>query len=705
MSSPPSVAVIGAGLHASKVHFPILSALQKEGKIVLKVICDLNLSAAQTAKEAFGFEETSTSGNDVVGRSDIDAVYIFGTATMHYEYGLLALQNGKHVFVEKPPAPDATSLQHMADTAMKQHVECMVGLNRRFYAGVEILRKEIDGRSRILSLEGVFHMANLRTPPRYGATTWLEANGIHALDLLMYLQDSKMPEYVYSAQNGTSLKEVPQNQATLLVWENGTHATCMTTNESGARSERYAVHTPDISYECDRTTLTVFRKGEEPVRTEFSFDEGAGFVTEHEEFVAVITGDLPRSRSSATLVVPTLRVIERILKGEQSESQKVSSSEYAPSLPVQDVRMSPKTGALYIQTATLAPHLPELQKRFSLIFPDDLEANPEKGSEVIAAVTGPDGGPLTDERLAQFPNLALLGVVGSSLKKYNPESVLKRGVPIVSGAPAYAEAVAEFVVMLAILGMRQAGLSHDVMRHGGWGVKDTTWKDALRERLMPLGAHQSFRRLFANTPLWALGKQAIGAGGVPEKRKSNNFSGATVGIIGYGPIARKVVVLLAPFDCRIFLYSEHCSKEEAAHLGVEKVTLAEALGADVVTLHRGLSPETFHSIGEKEIAHMKSGAVFVNTARGGIVDTEALLRRLKRNDLFACLDVFEEEPLPAGSPLRRLSNVFLTSHLSGGTATLKKRAAAYVAEALPKFLDGEEVESVVRSLEHLHRMT
>ena len=101
-------------------------------------------------------------------------------------------------------------------------------------------------------------------------------------------------------------------------------------------------------------------------------------------------------------------------------------------------------------------------------------------------------------------------------------------------------------------------------------------------------------------------------------------------------------------------------------------SLSEVLAADVVSLHRGLTEGTRHSLGASELAKLLAGSVLINIARGALFDPDALLVRLKQGDICACLDTYEEEPLMASHPLRRLPNVFLTSHIAGGSISAER---------------------------------
>ena len=127
------------------------------------------------------------------------------------------------------------------------------------------------------------------------------------------------------------------------------------------------------------------------------------------------------------------------------------------------------------------------------------------------------------------------------------------------------------------------------------------------------------------------------------------------------------------------------------------------LAADIVSLHRGLNKLTRHCLGVSELARLRPGAVLINVARGELIEPNALLARLQFGDIFACLDTFEDEPLAASHPLRRLPNVFLTSHIAGGSSDMHAAAAEEVVRKVVAHLQGDDVASI--SAGHLRTMT
>lgn len=137
--------------------------------------------------------------------------------------------------------------------------------------------------------------------------------------------------------------------------------------------------------------------------------------------------------------------------------------------------------------------------------------------------------------------------------------------------------------------------------------------------------------------------------------------GRRVGVIGASRIGRRVIELLRPFDLRVSLTDPYVDEAGAAALGVPLLPLDDLLRTcDIVTVHAPDTPETHRLIDRRALALMPDGAVLVNTARGALVDHDALIDELRAGRLSAILDVTDPEPLPADSPLLDLPNAFVT---------------------------------------------
>ncbi|MFC9248676.1 hydroxyacid dehydrogenase [Streptomyces sp. NPDC057136] len=167
-----------------------------------------------------------------------------------------------------------------------------------------------------------------------------------------------------------------------------------------------------------------------------------------------------------------------------------------------------------------------------------------------------------------------------------------------------------------------------------------------------------------------------------------NF-GRRIGIVGASRIGRRLIELLRPFDFRIALADPYVDAAEASALGVTPMSLDALMSSsDIVTVHAPATPETRHLVGARELALMPDGAVLINTARGSLVDTDALVEELRAGRIAAVLDVTDPEPLPSASPLFDLPNAFLTPHLAGSHGNELARLGLCVAEELERLLHG-----------------
>lgn len=149
---------------------------------------------------------------------------------------------------------------------------------------------------------------------------------------------------------------------------------------------------------------------------------------------------------------------------------------------------------------------------------------------------------------------------------------------------------------------------------------------------------------------------------------SHQLEGRTIGLLGFGRIAREIAARLAPFGTHILTYSPRARSDQLPE-NVQKIALDDLLTrSDVVCVLTGLTPETHHMLNAERLARMRPDAYLVNTGRGAVVDELALIDVLERGIIAgAALDTFEVEPLPADSRLRTLSNVIMTPHCVGHT--------------------------------------
>jgi phosphoglycerate dehydrogenase-like enzyme len=279
--------------------------------------------------------------------------------------------------------------------------------------------------------------------------------------------------------------------------------------------------------------------------------------------------------------------------------------------------------------------------------------HPEIGStEVLLTCWGCP--PLTPEVLAAMPELrAVIHSAGSVKGLVGPET-FARGVLVSSAAALNAIPVAEFAVAAIVLAGKRA-----------FGLRERY----RRERVRPVLAGENL----------------------------GNY-GITVGILGASRIGRLVLERLRGFDVRLLVSDPYLSADEAAALGAEPVELDQLFErSDVLSLHAPLLPATTGLVDARRPGLLRDGAVLVNTARGGLVDQQALERECAAGRIDAVLDVTDPEPPAADSPLYDLPNVFLTPHLAGALGNEIARLGEAAVGEIERLAAGRPLVHQVRA--------
>ncbi|MEU2182966.1 hydroxyacid dehydrogenase [Streptomyces thermolilacinus] len=278
-----------------------------------------------------------------------------------------------------------------------------------------------------------------------------------------------------------------------------------------------------------------------------------------------------------------------------------------------------------------------------------------------ALLTGWGCPPLTEAALERMPRLRTVVHAAGSVKHHVTDACWARGLTVASAAAANALPVAEYTVAAILFSGKRV-----------------------------LDAGRAYRERRGRVdPLDLL----AGAGNYHR----------TVGVVGASRTGRRVIELLRPYDLRVLLYDPYVTGEEAARLGVRQVALDELAGtADVVTLHAPELPGTRHLFDRARLARLRDGATLVNTARGSLVDTDALTAELVSGRLNAVLDVTEPEVLPPGSPLYDLPNVLLTPHVAGSLGNELGRLAHAALDELERYARGLPFAGPVRAEDLRH---
>ncbi|MGA8114407.1 MAG: hydroxyacid dehydrogenase [Actinocatenispora sp.] len=194
------------------------------------------------------------------------------------------------------------------------------------------------------------------------------------------------------------------------------------------------------------------------------------------------------------------------------------------------------------------------------------------------------------------------------------------------------------------------------------------------------------KRVFSHAAAYRAGNPTVGY----PANEDTGVAGSTVGVIGASRIGRLVLRLLAAYDVRCLVHDPFLDPGEAADLGAEPVGLDELCRrSDVVTVHAPDLPETRGMIDERRLGLMRDGAVLVNTARGTLVDTEALTAHCARGRLDAVLDVTDPEPLPPDHELLRLPNVLVTPHLAGARGRELPAFGEFVVSEVERLVAGD----------------
>ncbi|WP_420032038.1 hydroxyacid dehydrogenase [Streptomyces sp. cg28] len=249
-------------------------------------------------------------------------------------------------------------------------------------------------------------------------------------------------------------------------------------------------------------------------------------------------------------------------------------------------------------------------------------------------ITGWGTAPLDAARLDLLPSLRGLVHSAGTVRPVVDDAVWARGIAVTSSAAANAVPVAEYTVAMIVLAAKRAFTAADRLRGGAGSVDlEADWPD--------VGAH-----------------------------------GITVGLVGASRVGRAVIERLRAYDVDIVVADPHLDDLEAARLGVRHVELPELFATSgVVSLHAPLLAGTRHMIDRTLIERLRPGATFINTARGGLVDQEALADRLDRGDIAAVLDVTDPEHLPADARLRHTPHTFITPHIAGSVGNELGRLA------------------------------
>ena len=196
--------------------------------------------------------------------------------------------------------------------------------------------------------------------------------------------------------------------------------------------------------------------------------------------------------------------------------------------------------------------------------------------------------------------------------------------------------------------------------------------------------------------IWVLSRNTKAGEWAKDRDRCREVYDVKIGVIGAGNAGRHYIKLVRNFDVEVLLYDPFVDEKEAAMLGVVKSELEELLAvSDVVSLHAPSIPETYRMINRERLSTMKDNAIIINTARGSLIDENALSAELQKGRLFACLDVTDPEPPSPGHPFRALPNVVMTPHIAGLTNNGVFKIGSYIADELERFINGQKMDGEI----------
>lgn len=272
---------------------------------------------------------------------------------------------------------------------------------------------------------------------------------------------------------------------------------------------------------------------------------------------------------------------------------------------------------------------------------DEFISRVENADIVIAGRYG-----FSEKTFLATRNLKMISVWQTGYDHINIKAATEKGV-IVSNVPEYAyDSVAEMVFALILNLARKVHLADVGLRNGNFD-----WSNYIGNQLM----------------------------------------GKTIGIVGIGSIGTRVIQIAHGFNMNVMAYAHHPNDKATNNLGVTFVDLDTLLReSDIISLHIPLTSSTEKMIGTGELARMKKSAILINTARGKVIDEDALIKALREKQIGgAGLDVFEKEPLPLSSPLLEFENVALTPHVAFLSHESLEECANVCVQNVEKFIEGK----------------
>jgi len=283
--------------------------------------------------------------------------------------------------------------------------------------------------------------------------------------------------------------------------------------------------------------------------------------------------------------------------------------------------------------------------------PDELDAFLEGAQGVLTLLDDRIDGAVLD----RHPDLEIVSNYAVGYDNINVDDATARGVAVCNTPGVLTETTAEFAFTLLVATARRVVEAADYIRAGRWH----TWG--------------------------------------PQVLLGQNVYGATLGIVGFGRIGKALAGMASGFNMRILVPDTSSDREGAAEVGAELVPYDQLLqDSDYISLHVALNDDTYQMFGAREFGLMKPNAILINTSRGRVVDTDALLAALTDGEILAAgLDVSDPEPLPADHPLVALPNCTIAPHIASATVQTRTAMAEMAARNLVAWFEGRSPDFIV----------
>lgn len=273
--------------------------------------------------------------------------------------------------------------------------------------------------------------------------------------------------------------------------------------------------------------------------------------------------------------------------------------------------------------------------------PDELK---EKLMDKDVALTGWSTPAFDEYILKDNKSLKMLAHTGGTVQTVASDYVYERGIKVISGNDIYAESVAESVIAYALTVLRDIPYYDAQVKSGGWKG---------------------------------------------EKGYSEGLLDQKIGLVGYGMTVKHLIKMLKPFRPELLVYSSHISDDDLKTHNMKKASLEEIFSScKIISLHSAMTEKNYHMITRELMEMIRPDAVMINTARGGIIDEEAMTDLLEQDRFRVVLDVYEQEPLPEDHRLRKIKNSYFIPHMAGPTVDRRKYVTLGLIDDILNFFEG-----------------